>query len=151
MMAADCAASILAAVATKKIGARFATNMAMTCCRPNGMPFQNDTGASRLLNASKDTPFFMSFAFVFFSVFSVFFSSLNCYILSYNRLSVLKKSGAEFDGAVFRIHRFDDCQGIDVVPFLTQLVATALEALFHCDADAFHSGSGFMAQLDQAF
>ena len=122
MMAADCAASILAAVATKKIGARFATNMAMTCCRPNGMPFQNDTGASRLLNASKDTPFFMSFAFVFFSVFSVFFSSLNCYILSYNRLSVLKKSGAEFDGAVF-----------------------------HCDADAFHSGSGLMAQLDQAF
>ena len=95
--------------------------------------------------------FFHVFCLRLFSVFSMFFSSLNCYILSYNRLSVLKKSGAEFDGAVFRIHRFDDCQGIDVVPFLTQLVATALEALFHCDADAFHSGSGLMAQLDQAF
>ena len=95
--------------------------------------------------------FFSVFCLRLFSVFSVFFSSLNCYILSYNRLSVLKKSGAEFDGAVFRIHRFNDCQGIDVVPFLTQLVATALEALFHCDADAFHSGSGLMAQLDQAF
>lgn len=66
MMAGGLRGIHLAAVATKKIGARFATNMAMTCCRPNGMPFQNDTGASRLLNASKDTPFFWSFAFCLF-------------------------------------------------------------------------------------
>ncbi len=39
--------------------------MAMTCCKPNGMPFQNDTGASRLLNASNET-----------LVFVMFFSSL---------------------------------------------------------------------------
>ena len=26
-----------------------------------------------------------------------------------------------------------------------------LGSLFHCDADAFHSGSGLMAQLDQPF
>ena len=65
MIVADCAASILAAEATRKIGARLAMNMAMTCCRPNGMPFQNDTGASRLLNASNET-----------LVFVMFFSSL---------------------------------------------------------------------------
>ena len=46
---------IFAAEATMKIGARFATNMAITCCRPNGMPFQKDTGASSEDNASKDT------------------------------------------------------------------------------------------------
>ena len=44
---------IFAAEATMKIGARFATNMAITCCRPNGMPFQKDTGASSEDNASK--------------------------------------------------------------------------------------------------
>ena len=69
MIVADCSALMLAAEATRKIGARLATNIAMTCCRPNGMPFQNETGASKLLSASKETPFF-SF------VLSFFFSSL---------------------------------------------------------------------------
>ena len=55
MMVADWAGVIFAAEATMKIGARFATNMAITCCRPNGMPFQKDTGASSEDNASKDT------------------------------------------------------------------------------------------------
>ena len=67
---------MLAAEATKKIGARLATNIAMTCCRPNGMPFQNETGASKLLSASKETPFF-SF------VLSFFFSSLTMNPLSF--------------------------------------------------------------------
>ena len=47
-----------------KIGARLATNMAMTCCKPNGMPRQNETGASRLLRASNEMPE----ALVFFSL-----------------------------------------------------------------------------------
>ena len=55
MMVADWAGVLFAAEATMKIGARFATNMAITCCRPNGMPFQKDTGASSEDNASKDT------------------------------------------------------------------------------------------------
>ena len=55
MMVADWGGVIFAAEATMKIGARFATNMAITCCRPNGMPFQKDTGASSEDNASKDT------------------------------------------------------------------------------------------------
>ena len=40
-----------------KIGARFATNIAMTCCRPKGMPFQKGTGASSDDSASNDTEF----------------------------------------------------------------------------------------------
>ena len=43
------------------IGARLATNIAITCCRPNGMPFQNDTGASSEDSASNDTEFFVFF------------------------------------------------------------------------------------------
>ena len=47
MMSADCSADMWAAAVTRKIGARLATNIAITCCSPKGMPRQNDIGASR--------------------------------------------------------------------------------------------------------
>ena len=62
---ADCCASMFAADATMKIGARFATNMAITCCSPNGMPRQNAIGASKLLSASNEMP---EVVLVFFSL-----------------------------------------------------------------------------------
>ena len=42
MIIADCSGLIFAAAVTRKIGARFATNIAITCCRPKGMPFQKE-------------------------------------------------------------------------------------------------------------
>ena len=62
MIVADWAGVIFAADATMKIGARLATNMAITCCRPNGMPFQKDTGASSEDNASNDMEFLVFFS-----------------------------------------------------------------------------------------
>ena len=67
--AADWVEFIFAAEATMKIGARFATNIAITCCRPNGMPFQNDTGASKEVNASMEIPLFFFFSAIVSSLF----------------------------------------------------------------------------------
>ena len=67
------------------------------------------------------------------------------------RVREMRQSGAELDGTGFRIHRLHDCQGINVVARCTQLIAAALETLFHRDADAFDRCSGIMAQIDQAF
>ena len=70
MIVADWAGVIFAADATMKIGARLATNMAITCCRPNGTPFQKDTGASSEDNASNDMEFLVFFSdMILFSLF----------------------------------------------------------------------------------
>ena len=66
------------------------------------------------------------------------------------RAREMRRSGAEFDGTGFRIHRLHDCQGITVVSRCAQLIAAALETLLHRDADALDRRSGIMAQIDQA-
>ena len=66
------------------------------------------------------------------------------------RAREMRRSGAEFDGTGFRIHRLHDCQGINVVSRCAQLIAAALETLLHRDADALDRRSGIMAQIDQA-
>ena len=44
------------------------------------------------------------------------------------RAREMRRSGAEFDGTGFRIHRLHDCQGINVVSRCAQLIAAVLKA-----------------------
>ena len=57
---------------------------------------------------------------------------------------------AEDDLAGVGVHRLEDCERLQVIALLAQLVASVLEALLHRDADALDRGARLLHQLDKA-
>lgn len=59
-------------------------------------------------------------------------------------------SSTENDLASLGIHGLHDCERLQVIAALTQIVATLLESLLNSDADAFNRGTCALADLNKA-